>query len=115
MAYFSSDPDKASEVEAKLFEVIDAFGKDIADDEVQRAKNKLATQATLRSENPGGRMRDLGNRWMYLGQYAPMEEELERIMAVTTDDVRSLVAEFPFTKRTTVRLAPKPGPSTARG
>lgn len=106
MAYASCDPDKAQQVEARLLEVIDAFGKDIDEAEVERAKNKLATQATLRGENPGGRMRDLGTRWLYLGAYAPLEEEVERITAVTVDDLRQLLAEFPFTPRATVRLSP---------
>ncbi|MFA9476700.1 M16 family metallopeptidase [Phycisphaerales bacterium AB-hyl4] len=108
MAYASCDPDKAAQVEAKLLATIDAFARDgdVADDEIERAKNKLATQVTLQSERPGGRMRDLGTRWQYLQAYATLEDEIERLMAVSGDDVRQLLVEFPFSPRTIVRLGP---------
>ncbi|MEX0886068.1 MAG: pitrilysin family protein [Phycisphaeraceae bacterium] len=109
MAYASCDADKADAVEAKLVETIDRFADDIEPDEVERAKNKLATQATLQGENPGSRMRELGSRWQYLGSYAPLAEELERIMVVGPGDVRELAAAFPFHPRTTVRLGPGGG------
>lgn len=106
VAFASCDADKAEAVEAKLLEVMDGFGDNIEADEVERARNKLATAATLRGESPGGRMRDLGNRWLYLNSYAPLEEEIERIMAVTVDDLRDLIQAFPFQPRTIVRLGP---------
>ena len=106
MAYASCDPAAAETVEQKLAQTIDRFADDVQADEVERAKNKLATQATLQGENPGSRMRELGARWQYLGNYAPLTEELERIMAVTREDVRELAGAFPFHPRTTVRLGP---------
>lgn len=105
-AYASCDPARAEQVERVLFETIDSFVNDIQDDEIERAKNKLATQATLQGENPSGRMRGLGGQWTYQGEYRPLDEELARIMAVTVDDVRELLGDQPFQPRTIVRMTP---------
>jgi len=104
--FASCDPDKAKRVEETLLATIDKFGEDIGDDEVERAKNKLATQATLQGEAPAGRMRGLGIQWLYLSRYVSLEEELEQLMAVTPDQVRQLAGEYPFHPRTLERLGP---------
>ncbi len=106
IAFASCDPDRASQVEEILLGELDGFANQIAPDELERAKNKLATLATLQDEDPGGRMRTLGMQWAYLGQYLPLEEEMRRIMAVSVDDLRSLLADPPFQPRTVVRLVP---------
>ena len=108
MAYATCEPKRAAQVEQKLLATIDAFAtnKDITDDEVMRAKNKLATHATLQGERPLGRMHALGTGWSYLGRYLPLEEELAHLMAVTTQDVASLLNHYPFTPRTLLRLGP---------
>jgi len=106
MAYASCDPDRAEQVEAKLIETLEQYVESIDNDEIERAKNKIATAATLRSENPLGRMRALGGNWTYLREYLPMETEIDRIMAVTAFDVRDVFEAFPFKPRTIVRLGP---------
>ena len=105
-AFASCDPDRAAEVEAILLKTLDDYAAGIDTDELERAKNKIATQATLSGESPTGRMRGLGGQWTYLGQYFPLAEEVERVMAVTVDDVRDLVGAMPFRPRTIVRLGP---------
>ena len=104
--YASCDPDRSEQVERILLETLDQYGESIDPDEIERAKNKIATQATLQGESPGGRMRSVGGQWTYLGQYIPLEEELRRIMAVTAEDIRELIAAMPFHPRTIVRLGP---------
>ena len=106
IAFASCDPDRASEVELLLMRTLDQYIEGIDEAEIQRAKNKLATQATLQDESPSGRMRSLGMQWTYLGQYTPLATELERLMAVTASDVRQLVTEMPFHPRKILRLGP---------
>lgn len=106
LAYASCDPSRAGQVEEKLIQTIDTFSSDINDMEVQRAKNKLATGATLQGERPAGRMRSLGMQWSYIGEYISLDQELEKLMAVTADDLRELISSQSFTPRTTVRLGP---------
>lgn len=105
-AFASCDPDRAGEVEKILLETLDDDASSIDDDEITRAKNKIATQATLEGESPGGRMRGLGGQWTYLGRYIPLAEEIKLMMAVTVDDVQHLAQDMPFSPRTIVRLGP---------
>jgi predicted Zn-dependent peptidase len=106
MAYASCDPERAGQVERVLLDTIDRYFDSIDEGEIIRAKNKRATQNTLSGESPAGRMASVGNQWIYQGEYRPLTIELERIMAVTSDDIRALIEAFPFRPRTVVRLGP---------
>ena len=108
MAYASCDPAQADEVEGKLWQVVDQLAQnaDFDEAEVERAKNKRATDVTLRGESPLGRMNEVGHEWLYLGQYLSLEDEIERLQAVTLDDLRQTLAEFPFQPRGVLRLTP---------
>jgi predicted Zn-dependent peptidase len=106
VGFASCDPKRAAEVEQRLTAAIDGVAGTIDPDEIVRVKNKLATSATLQGENPRGRMHLLGSQWTYLGRYAPLEEELQRLMAVTPEDMAALLAAHPLSPRTTVRLGP---------
>lgn len=103
----SCDPKRAEQVEKLLIDTIDAYTDSIDEHEIERSKNKLATQLILRSENPNGCMRSIGGQWLYRGEYLPLDQQLSRLTAVSADDVRSLLADMPMHPRTTVRLGPK--------
>lgn len=107
MAYASCDPDKAEQVEQILLKTIESVLDHVKADETERAKNKLATAVTLAEENPNGRMHGLGAQWLYLRRYTSLAEELQRLRAVTIDDLSNLIADTEFHRRTIVRLGPK--------
>ena len=48
---------------------LDRVKTDIKDDEVERAKNKIASSLVLSGEVPIGRMRSIGNQWIYNHEY----------------------------------------------
>ena len=108
LAYASCDPARAQQVQETLLKVLqDAVsGVEISRGEIERAVNKLATQATLQGERPAGRMQALGAQWTYHGAYTPLEEELAALTAVTAGDVASLLGDFDFTPKTLLRLGP---------
>ena len=106
LGYASCDPDRAKQVEELLISTIDSAIDNLTDDEVERAKNKLATSATLQGESPRGRMTSIGSTWSYLGEHLPLEEELARVMAVTPEDIRRLFADGKFSPKTVLRLGP---------
>ena len=108
LGYISCDPARAQRVEAVFDQVLsDAIAKrDISAEEVERAVNKLATQATLQGERPAGRMQSLGVQWTYQGRYLPLAEELKKLQAVTADQVNALFDQFPLTPATRLRLHP---------
>jgi predicted Zn-dependent peptidase len=105
--FASCDPKRAAKVEKILLQTIDAFAGTIREDEVERAKQKLATSAVVSGENPSGRLRALGGNWLYLGQYLTLDQELERLMAVTPADLQRVLQRHAFSQRTLVRLGPK--------
>jgi predicted Zn-dependent peptidase len=107
LAYASCDVDRAEQVQKTLLDTIDRFVRNIDPAEIARAKNKVATQATLQGESPTGRMRNLGSGWTYLREYLPLDVELARLTAVTIDDIRALWRELPPQPRTIVKLGPQ--------
>jgi len=74
--------------------------------DVERIRAKVATGVTLSGERPEGRMHRLGRQWLALRAYTTLDEELERINAVSVDSVRALMAAFPLRPRTIGRLLP---------
>ncbi len=108
VGYASCVPGRAKQVERTFLSTLDDYGASICGEEIERAKNKIATQVTLRSENPLGRMRSVAGQWLFLGDYIPLDQEIERIMAVTPDHIRSLLEHYTFRPRTVVRYGPGP-------
>jgi predicted Zn-dependent peptidase len=104
--YASCRPENAAEVERRLLSVLDRAAEGFQEREVERAVSKIAMDLTLQNERPAGRMMALGGQWLYLGEYLPMSEVLRKVQAVTPDDLKSLVQQYPFHPRTIVRMAP---------
>ena len=79
---------------------------DLKDDEVQRAKNKIASGIVLSGEIPLGRMRAIGGQWMYNKEYRSLEQDMATLEAVTPESLRQLMRDFPFDPMTIVSLGP---------
>ena len=84
------------EVKAKLVEQMDGLAGSLAQDEFDRAKARIATAVALAGERPSGRMTRLGSLWAYGISYATLDEEMARIEAVSLDDLRRNLSEFPL-------------------
>ena len=105
--YASCSPDRAEQVEEIINDRLDRCLALITDDDLERLRSKTATNITVGSERPLGRMMRLGRMAMYYGEeYRTLDEELARIEAVTLDDLRGVYEAFPFTPRTVGRLRP---------
>jgi predicted Zn-dependent peptidase len=87
-------PDRAETVEAIATEEIEKLVESLTDDDLLRVCSRAATSATLHGELPSGRMRRLGRVWTYTGRHLSLEDELERLRAVTLDEMRSVASEF---------------------
>ncbi|QQE13383.1 insulinase family protein [Planctomycetota bacterium] len=105
-AYASCDPQNGQEVESILLDVLSKAVDNIESTELERAKNKLATQATLQGERPLGRMQAIAAQWAYQGKYSSLKEELDEFMAITEDDVRRVFNKYRFNPETILRLTP---------
>lgn len=104
--FASGDPDRLDEIEAVIARETAALLPAITADDVERIRTKIRTAATISGERPNDRMQRLGRMWTYLGKYAPLEEELDRLAKVTLDELHAVAADFPLTPVTTGRLAP---------
>jgi predicted Zn-dependent peptidase len=87
--------------------IFSSLSKDgISEEELQKAKNKTLSALVLKNELPMGRLLDLGFNWTYLGQYRTIEEDINSIKAVTTDDVHSLIEQYDLGEFTQLSIGP---------
>lgn len=106
LSYAASSKRNAAQVEQKLLAVLDSAAADLTEEEVERARNKIAMDLMLQNERPAGRMMALGAAWQSTGQYRSLEEELSGVEAVTAASLQALVERYPFATRTIIRMAP---------
>jgi len=102
----SCAPESRSEVEAVIRREIDALGDSLVEDDLVRAKRKIATAVVLAGERPAGRMVRVGALWTQIRDYRSLEEEMAAIEKLTLDDLRNCLAAFPATPRLVGRLEP---------
>ncbi|HID24105.1 MAG TPA: hypothetical protein EYP14_17125 [Planctomycetaceae bacterium] len=78
----------------------------MAEDELNRAKNKVASRIVLRSERPMGRLSSLGGNWIYRGEYRSVDDDLQTVRSLTRDDIREVLEAYPLGWTTTAAVGP---------
>src|SRR5258708_35757281 len=68
----------------------------VFEDELRRAKDKWISGLVLSSESTFARMRSLANDWVTEGRLVSLDEEIERVEKVTTQDVMRALRRFPM-------------------
>lgn len=107
MTYLCSQPDRTSELRARLHAIFDDVNANgITAEELEQARNKARTRIVLRSERPMGRLSSLGGNWLYRQSYESVEDDLRRYQSITLDDIRELLAAYPLGYTTTVGVGP---------
>lgn len=106
VVYASGDPDKLEQIEATIADELAKVIDELSENDLVRLRAKAATGVTVGGERPSDRMQRLGARWTLLGDYLPLEEELEQVRAVTLDDLREVARRFPLSPKTTGVLRP---------
>ena len=101
------DTDKVDEIEGILRRELSAVVASLTDDDLLRARSRIATGAAAASERPNGRMFRLGTLWGYGATYIPLDEEVERISHVTLADLREVVDAFPLQPTVRVVVVPQ--------
>lgn len=102
----TTDPERMDEALNIAMKELAKVKDDLKDDEVERAKNKIASSIVLSGEIPSGRMRAIGGQWLYNRQYRPLELDMATLMAVTPGSLKQLLREFTFDPMTIVSLGP---------
>jgi len=90
-------PENASVV-LKLLraEFVRLLEEGIGEDELRRAKDKWISNKVLNGESTYARMHSLASDWMTFGRLFSIDEEIERIEKVTTEDVMRTLHRFPL-------------------
>ncbi|QAY70578.1 M16 family metallopeptidase [Xylanimonas protaetiae] len=105
--YAGCAPAKVDVVEKLLHEELDRLASDgITATELTRSVGQLSGGLVLGLEDSGSRMSRLGKAELVFGEILSLEESLERIRAVTADDVRDLAADLAGRPRSVVRVGP---------
>jgi predicted Zn-dependent peptidase len=102
----ATEPDNLEAAWTKVEQELAGLASSITPEDVQRVRSKVATGIVVAGERPEGRMHRLGRLWTYLGHYTPLEEELDRVNAVTVADVRALLTRYPFAPAVVGTLSP---------
>ena len=74
--------------------------------ELQAAKNKIASAATVKGEVPMGRLTAVGFDWVYRREYVPLAEQIETMFAVTAQEVADLARACDLTAASLLALGP---------
>jgi predicted Zn-dependent peptidase len=94
-------PESIEKVEGMILEEIDTLPEKLVQDDLDRARARIATGALIASERPLGRMNRIAACWLRQQEYVPLEEEMKRIDAITVEDLRVCADKFPITPSVT--------------
>ena len=96
----NSTPEEAPHVLKMLRSELDNFlDVGVYEDEVRRAKDKWISNIVLSSESTFARMFSLASDWVTEGRLVSVEEEIERIEKVTSEDVVRSLKRFPIREK----------------
>src|SRR5512146_2306196 len=85
-------------VQSVVREFADLKDKRVPDDELRRAKDQLKGSLMLSLESTTARMSNLARQEMYFDHFVSIDEILQRIEGVSSDDLMKLAGEF-FNKK----------------
>lgn len=102
----TTDPERTAQALEIAHKELAKVRDDLNDDEVERAKNKIASSLVLSGEVPVGRMRSIGSQWIYNKRYRSLEMDTATLNAVTAGSLRALMREYTFDPMTIVTLGP---------
>ena len=96
----NSTPEEAPHVLKLLRVELDSLLEDgVHEDELRRAKDKWISSLVLSSESTFARMRALASDWVTEGRLISVDEEVERIEKVTSEDVMRALHRFPMREK----------------
>ena len=107
MSYLSCTPaDAAANLErcAQVFAEVNAGG--VTAEELEQARNKVASRIVLRGERPMGRLSSLGSNWLYRQEYRSIADDMKIIRSVTQEQIQELLQKFPLQMTTTAGVGP---------
>jgi predicted Zn-dependent peptidase len=102
----TTDPTRTQQALDIALKEIERVKQDLNDEEIERAKNKIASALVLQGEVPLGRMNTIGRQWIYNKEYRSLEQDMATLMKVDRAEIQKLLRDFPFDPMTIVSLGP---------
>ena len=107
MSYLSCEPEETLTNLGRMQSVFERVNQDgVSEEEIEMARNKALSRIVLRSERPMGRLASLGSNWVYRNEYRSVTDDLDAYRAITPDDIRQLLEQYPLGQTTTVAVGP---------
>lgn len=104
---YTCDPELAAENLARVQKILTEVQQHgITAQELEQAKNKIASRVVRSSERPMGRMRAIAGSWLYLNEYADVDTELARFDAVDAAAIRAYLDRYPINQTTVIGYGP---------
>ena len=103
----TTDPARTQQALDLALKELEKAKHDLNDEEVERAKNKIASSLVLQGEVPLGRMRTIGGQWIYNEEYRSLEQDMATLMAVDRQSLVELMKQYTFDPMTIVTLGPE--------
>ena len=104
---FTCDPADAAENLAITQRILEQVQRDgLSWQELEQAKNKIASRLVRSSERPMGRMRAVAGSWLYLREFTDVDTELARFDAVDLAAIREYLDRYPINQTTVIGYGP---------
>ncbi|MDA1190718.1 MAG: pitrilysin family protein [Candidatus Poribacteria bacterium] len=105
--YASCAPGQAQEVADTVRGILaDVTQNGIADDEIDRSKQKIASGLVLGAETPMGRLNAVGRAWTYRREYVDLDTVTNRLLAVDAAAVDAVLKAYPLDRTFLLGLGP---------
>ncbi len=105
-AYAATEPAQLEQVAGIMRRIVSA-PLDFSDDELERAKTKIAARVVLGGELPLARMNALGSAWLYRRELQRLDQVVEQIKSVSRRSIEEAVSRHSFGVWSEFRLIPE--------
>jgi predicted Zn-dependent peptidase len=107
MSYLCCAPESAEANLERCRQVLEQVNRDgVTAEELEQARNKVASRVVLRGERPMGRLSSLGGNWVYRNEYRSVADDLQVIRSISSAQIRQLLEKYPLRMNSTVGIGP---------
>ena len=104
----STKPDRCDKTYATLLHEVDRLTDDVTGDELERAIVGIVAADETRGDSTRAHCGELAGDIFHYGKPIPTEEKIAKIEAVTMDDVKRYLTDYPRDQLCVLTLGPRP-------
>ncbi len=108
LTWMSCEPEEANANLDRLKDLYDVVERDgFHEDELLRARNKMASGLVLSGERPRGRLFSIAGLQVQQMPYLSVRDELDIVEQITLDDIHAVLRKYPLSHNLTVTIGPQ--------